>query len=105
MAYLQSEATGRGSRGSSSPSSQFAQSGLRVDIILQTSRYHGIIYYYFAYNFGGKLKIYLVSLLRYGNPDVQILGTLKIKLQIHRFLGILNKNIRLKIIFRVPIYF
>ena len=74
MAYLQSEATGRVSRGSSSPSSQFAQSGLRVDIILRTSRYHGIIYYYFAYNFGGKLKIYLVSLLRYGNPDVQILG-------------------------------
>ena len=83
---------------------QFAQKGLRVDIILQTSRYHGIVYHYFAYNFGRKLKIYLASLLRYGNPDVQILGTLKIKLQIHRILGILNKNMRFKIIFRVPIY-
>ena len=72
-----------------SPRAQFAQKGLRVDNILQTSRYHGIVYYYFAGNFGGKLKIYLVSLLRYGNPDVQILGILKIKLQIHRFSGTL----------------
>ena len=77
----------------------------RVKKILQRSRYRGIVNYYFTYHFGRKLKIYLASLLRYGNPDVQILGTLKINLQIHRFLGILNKNRRLKIIFRVPIYF
>ena len=73
---------------------------LRVTIfnkIWQRFRYHGIVYYYFAYTFGWKLKIYLVSLLRYGNPDVQILGALKIKLQIHRFLGILYNNMRFKI--------
>ena len=40
--------------------------GTRVMKILQRSRYRGIVNYYFTYHFGGKLKIYLVSLLRYG---------------------------------------
>ena len=41
---------------------------------------------------------------RYGNPDVQILGTLKIKLQIFRFLNMPSKNMGSVSIFRVPIY-
>ena len=36
-------------------------------------------------NFCGKLKSSFVGLLWYGNPEVQILGSLKIKLQIYRF--------------------
>ena len=41
----------------------------RDDKIWQGSKYRGIVYYHFAYHFGGKFKLYLVSLLRYGNPD------------------------------------
>ena len=40
---------------------------------------------------------------RYGNPDVQILGTLKIKFQIYRFLNIPSKNMGSDLIFRVAI--
>ena len=41
---------------------------------------------------------------RYGNPDVQNLGTLKIKFQIYRFLNIPSKNMGSDLIFRVAIY-
>ena len=44
----------------------------RVKKILQRSRYRGIVNYYFTYNFGRKLKIYLASLLRYGYPACDI---------------------------------
>ena len=63
------------------------------------------MHYYFVYNFGGKLKSYLVELLRYGNADMHILGTLKIKLQIYRFLNMASKNMGSDFIFRVAIYF
>ena len=43
--------------------------------------------------------------MRYGNPDMQILGTLKIKIQIYRFLSIPSKIMRSDFIFRVAIYF
>ena len=42
--------------------------------------------------------------MRYGNPDMQILGTLKIKFQIYRFLSIPSKKMRSDLIFRVAIY-
>ena len=42
--------------------------------------------------------------MRYGNPDMQILGTLKIKIQIYRFLNIPSKNMGSKLKFRVAIY-
>ena len=42
--------------------------------------------------------------VRYGNPDMQILGTLKIKFQIYRFLDIPSKNLGSDLIFRVVIY-
>ena len=44
--------------------------------------YHDIVCHYFTYSSGGKLKSYHVSLLRYGNPDLHFLGTLKNKFQI-----------------------
>ena len=39
--------------------------------------YHGNVYHYYAYNLRRKLKSYHGSLLRYGKPDLQFLGTLK----------------------------
>ena len=72
--------------------------------IHQKCKYHCNAYYYFAYNSRGKLKSYLVELLRYGNPDMQILGTLKIKLQIYRFLNMPSKNMGSVFLFRVSIY-
>ena len=51
-----------------------------------------------------KLDLDLSVQVRYGNPDVQILGTLKIKLQIYRFLNTLNNNMGSISIFRVPFY-
>ena len=42
--------------------------------------------------------------MRYGNPDVQILGTLKIKFQINRFLNIISKNMGSDFILKVAIY-
>ena len=50
------------------------------------------------------LKSYLDIQARYGNPDMQILGTLKIKMHIYRFLNMPSKNMGLKFIFRVAIY-
>ena len=44
----------------------------RDDKIWQGYKYRGIVYYHFAYHFGGKFKLYLVSLLRYGNPTCAI---------------------------------
>ena len=42
--------------------------------------------------------------MRYGNPDMKILGTLKFNLQIYRFLDMPNKNLGSDFIFRVAIY-
>ena len=36
------------------------------------------------------LKSFIEGLLKYGNPDRQILGTLKNKIQIHGFLSFLS---------------
>ena len=77
---------------------------LKRNKILKKFKYHGKVNYYFAYNSSGKLKSYLVGFLRYGNPDVQILGTLIIKLQIFRFLNMPSKNMGSVFIFRVAIY-
>ena len=51
-----------------------------------------------------KLSLYHYIQVRYGNPDMQILGTLKIKFQIYRFLDIPSKNLGSDLIFRVAIY-
>ena len=50
------------------------------------------------------LTLYLYIRQRYGNPDMQNLGTLKIKLQFYRFLDIRSKNLGSDLIFRVAIY-
>ena len=42
--------------------------------------------------------------LRYGNPDLHFLGTLKIKIQIYMFLSFLSNNMGSDFIFRVAIY-
>ena len=42
--------------------------------------------------------------VRYGNPNVQILGTLIIKIQIYRFSNIPSKNTGSNLIFRAAIY-
>ena len=60
--------------------------------------------YIFAYNSAGNLKSYFAGFLRYGNPEMQILGTLKIKLQFYKFLVMPSKNIGSDFIFRVAIY-
>ena len=39
--------------------------------------------------------------LRYGNPDLHFLGTLKIKIQIYMFSSFLSKNMWSDFIFRV----
>ena len=49
------------------------------------------------------LKSFIEGLLRYGNPDSWILGTLKIKIQIYGFLSFLSNNMRSDSIFRVAI--
>ena len=43
--------------------------------------------------------------MRYGNPDIQNLGTLKIKFQIDWFFSSLSKNMGSDFIFRVAIQF
>ena len=51
-----------------------------------------------------KLKKFIEPLLRSGNPDLSFLGTLKINIQIYRFLSLLSKNLGSDFIFRVAIY-
>ena len=51
------------------------------------------------------LKSFSEPILRYGIPDRQNLGTLKYKIQIIRFLGILSNNTGSDFIFRVAIPF
>ena len=45
------------------------------------------------------------GLPRYGNPDLQFLGTLKIKIQIYKFLTSLSNILGSDFIFRDAIYF
>ena len=65
--------------------------------------YHSIVYHHKANDSGRKLKIYLAGLLRYGNPDCQNLGTLKIKIHIYGYLSFLSTKMGSDFIFRVAI--
>ena len=56
-------------------------------------------------HFIGVLKINLIGLLRYGNPDIQYLATLKNKIQIYNILIILMKNLRSDFISGTFLYF
>ena len=56
-------------------------------------------------HFIGVLKINLIGLLRYGNPDIQYLATLKNKIQIYNILIILMKNLRSDFILGTFLYF
>ena len=53
--------------------------------------------------FGIVSNKFMVGLLRYGNPDCQLLETLKIKIQINKFLTSLSNNLGSDFIFRVAI--
>ena len=50
--------------------------------IHQKRHYCGTFSYHFADISGRKLKFFFAEFLRYGNPDMHFLGTLKNKLQI-----------------------
>ena len=65
--------------------------------------YQVIVYCHFAYNSGEKLKSYLCSLLRYGIPDLLILGTLKNKMQISQNYEPFCCELEVRYQFRVPI--
>ena len=56
-------------------------------------------------HFIGVLKINLIGLLRYGNPDIQYLATLKNKIQIYNILIIAMKNLRSDFISGTFLYF
>ena len=77
---------------------------VKIQKIPQHQKYHSIVNYHIVNNFNGIWQINLIGLLRYGHPDVQFLATLKIKLQIYRFLNIPNKNLESNLIFRVAIH-
>ena len=72
---------------------------------MQEFRLCGVLIYQLVKNIAIKLDLDLYIQARYGNPDVQILGTLKIKLQIFWVLNMPSKNMGSFRIFRVPIYF
>ena len=55
--------------------------------------------------FIGVLKINLIGLLRYGNPDIQYLATLKNKIQIYNILIIPMKNLTSDFILGTFLYF
>ena len=56
-------------------------------------------------HFIGVLKINLIGLLRYGNPDIQYLATLKNEIQIYNILIIPMKNLRSDFILDAFLYF
>ena len=56
--------------------------GESINKIHQKRHYCGTFSYHFADISGRKLKFFFAEFLRYGNPDMHFLGTLKNKLQI-----------------------
>ena len=73
--------------------------------ILTRFHYRSISSWPFANYFPKKFKLKNQVWPKYGNPDMQFLATLKIKIDIPRFLSFLSKKMRLNFIFRVAIYF
>ena len=63
----------------------------------------GVLRWLFAHHPLLELSLGNYIQARYGNPDCQILGTLKNKIQIHGFLGFLSNNRGSDLIFRVAI--
>ena len=83
---------------------QSLQNGKQTNKIAQEFRLCGVLIWPLVKYWVTKLDPDNYIQARYGNPDVQILGTLKIKLHIFRFLNITRKNMGSIFIFRVPIY-
>ena len=86
-------------------STHFCPKVIKIPKILQHREYHGIFYYHIGNIFRDIWKINLIGLLRYGNPEVLNLATLKNKNQIHNILSILRKNLKMYLIFSHTLYF
>ena len=69
----------------------FCPKVIKIPKILQHREYHGIFYYHIGNIFRDIWKINLIGLLRYGNPEVLNLETLKNKNQIHNILSIKDR--------------
>ena len=70
--------------------SHFFPKVIKMTKIPQHQEYHGIFYCHIVKIFRDIWQINLIGLLRYGNPDVLNLATLKIEIKIHYFLNILK---------------
>ena len=84
-----------------------AQEAWNEKVLALCSEDFWLLFLYFrtlAHKMTWKRKSFIEGFLRYGNPDCQILGTLKNKIQIHGFLSFLSNDTRSNFIFRVVIY-
>ena len=90
---------------SSQRNTHFCPKVIKIPKILRHREYHGIFYYHIGNIFRDIWKINLIGLLRYGNPEVLNLATLKNKNQIHNILSILRKNLKTDLILSRTLYF
>ena len=75
-------------------STHFCPKVIKTPKIPQHQKYHGIFYCHIVNNLRDIWQINLIGLLRYGNPDVLNLATLKNKIQFHYILSIFKKNLK-----------
>ena len=73
--------------------------------IPQHQKYHGIFYFHIVKIFWDIWQINLIGLLRYGNPDVLNLATLKIEIKIHYLLIHLKQNLKSDLILSCTLNF
>ena len=78
---------------SSSHSTHFCPDIIKIHKIHQCRKYCGFWNYHLGTISIGISQINLNSLLRYGNPDIQFLGTLKNKIWIHNIWSVLIMNL------------
>ena len=71
----------------------FCPNIIKTKKIYQCQKYRGIVIYHMDNILIVVLKINLIGLLRYGNPDIQFLATLKNKILIYNILSILMMNL------------
>ena len=71
----------------------FCPNIIKTKKIYQCQKYCGIVSYHMDNNFIDVLKINLIGLLRYGNPDIQFLATLKNKIWIYYISSVLIMNL------------
>ena len=76
----------------------FCPNIIKTKKIYQHQKYRGIVSYHTDNNFIDVLKINLIGLLRYGNPDLKFLAILKNEILIYNILSILMMNLISKLI-------